>query len=98
MVKEYKLHEFLGRHVVLTPTRKASDMHPEANFDDTGWALCGRLLRGETIPDFARRAEAAHERHDAENTDEEIARIRRKIKIDERVMNCLKEDEICNHP
>jgi hypothetical protein len=76
MSKEYKQHEFEGMQLVLTPTRreespypKEQAPYPEANFDNTGWALCGRLLQGETIDEFALRAEDIHARHWEANKD-----------------------------
>jgi hypothetical protein len=95
MSKEYRQHEFEGMQVVLTPTRKAQPPYPEANFDGTGWALCGRLLTGETIDEFATRAEDIHARHWAANTDNGIESERRLTKKVERVMKFIKEKESC---
>lgn len=69
MIKTYRLYKFAGWQVVLTLSRKEEDGFPEANFDGTGWALCGRLKKNETIEQFALRAEIAHRKHEAENTD-----------------------------
>jgi hypothetical protein len=93
MSKTYILHDFYNRKVVLTPSRKASDMYNEANFDETGWALCGRLRKGETLESFARRAEEAHIRHDNANTDESIAHMRRRIGFKEWAIEQLKEED-----
>jgi hypothetical protein len=69
MSKEYKQHEFQGMQLVLTPTKREEPPYPEANFDGTGWALCGRLLTGETIDEFVIRAEDIHARHWEANKD-----------------------------